>query len=43
VVAQRPEDANPLVSLSRRFAAARYAADEGDNRALIEDLRRHRP
>jgi transglutaminase-like putative cysteine protease len=43
VVAQRPEGANPLVSLSRRFAAARYAADEGDNRALIEDLRRHRP
>ena len=43
VAAQRPEGADSLVSLSRRFAAARYAADEGDHRALIEDLRRHRP
>jgi transglutaminase-like putative cysteine protease len=43
VATQRPEGADSLVSLSRRFAAARYAADEGDHRALIEDLRRHRP
>ncbi|WAC64480.1 DUF3488 and transglutaminase-like domain-containing protein [Pseudoxanthomonas sp. SL93] len=43
VAAQRPQGANLLFSLSRRFAAARYAASEGDHRALIEDLRRHRP
>ena len=43
VAARRPQGANLLFSLSRRFAAARYAPDEGDQRALIEDLRRHRP
>lgn len=43
VAARRPQGANLLFSLSRRFAAARYAPDEGDHRALIEDLRRHRP
>jgi len=43
VAGQRPKDANLLFSLSRRFAAARYAPSEGDHRALIEDLRRHRP
>jgi transglutaminase-like putative cysteine protease len=43
VAARRPQGANLLFSLSRRFAAARYAANEGDHRALIEDLRRHRP
>ncbi|WP_334177911.1 DUF3488 and transglutaminase-like domain-containing protein [Pseudoxanthomonas sp.] len=43
VAARRPREAQPLLSLSRRFADARYAPPEGDNRALIEDLRRHRP
>ncbi len=43
VAARRPQASNVLFSLSRRFAAARYAPDEGDHRALIEDLRRHRP
>jgi transglutaminase-like putative cysteine protease len=43
VAARRPKGANLLFSLSRRFAAARYAPNEGDHRALIEDLRRHRP
>ena len=43
VAARRPQGANLLFSLSRRFAAARYAPGEGDQRALIEDLRRHRP
>jgi transglutaminase-like putative cysteine protease len=32
-----------LISLSHRFAQARYAADRTDVRALIRDLRRHRP
>ncbi len=43
VAAGRPKAAQTLIPLSHRFAAARYAPDEGDNRALIEDLRRHRP
>ncbi|MEL1264913.1 DUF3488 and transglutaminase-like domain-containing protein [Pseudoxanthomonas putridarboris] len=43
VAARRPQGASVLFSLSRRFAAARYAANEGDHRALIEDLRRHHP
>lgn len=43
VAARRPQGANLLFSLSRRFAVARYAPNEGDHRALIEDLRRHRP
>lgn len=43
VAAARPQGADGLSPLSRRFAAARYAPDEGDHRALIEDLRRHRP
>ena len=38
----RPQSANMLVSLSRRFADSRYAASTGDP-ALIDDLRRHRP
>ncbi|WP_299341742.1 DUF3488 and transglutaminase-like domain-containing protein [uncultured Pseudoxanthomonas sp.] len=41
--AGRPRTANRLLSLSQRFAAARYAPEQGDHRALIEDLRRHRP
>ncbi|MFT4196481.1 MAG: DUF3488 and transglutaminase-like domain-containing protein [Pseudoxanthomonas sp.] len=32
-----------LVLLSQRFAQARYAAGQADARALIRDLRRHRP
>lgn len=32
-----------LISLSQRFAQARYAAGHADVRALIRDLRRHRP
>ncbi len=43
VDARRSRGDDALRSLSRRFAAARYALDEGDHRALIEDLRRHRP
>ena len=43
VAAKRPAGANLLFSLSRRFAAARYAPEQGDHRALIEELRRHRP
>lgn len=43
VDARRPKGDDALRSLSRRFAAARYAPNEGDHRALIEDLRRHRP
>ena len=43
VSAARPQAAQALGSLSRRFADARYAPNEGDHRALIEDLRRHRP
>ncbi len=43
VAAGRPKAAQTLIPLSHRFAAARYAPDDGDNRALIEDLRRHRP
>jgi len=43
VSAGRPQAAQALASLSRRFADARYAPNEGDHRALIEDLRRHRP
>ena len=43
VATRRPQGANLLFSLSRRFADARYAPNEGDHRALIEDLRRHRP
>ena len=43
VSAARPQAAQALGSLSRRFADARYAPNEGDHRALIDDLRRHRP
>ena len=43
VAAGRPGAAQTLIPLSRRFAAARYAPSEGDHRALIEELRRHRP
>ncbi|SEK74048.1 Transglutaminase-like enzyme, putative cysteine protease [Pseudoxanthomonas sp. GM95] len=32
-----------LISLSQRFAQARYASTHADVRALIRDLRRHRP
>ncbi|NDK37722.1 DUF3488 domain-containing protein [Pseudoxanthomonas gei] len=42
VARERPEAAGTLVSLSRRFAAARYARGVGDA-ALLNDLRRHRP
>jgi hypothetical protein len=38
----RPQVANVLLPLSRRFADSRYAAPNGDP-ALIDDLRRHRP
>jgi protein-glutamine gamma-glutamyltransferase len=43
VAAARPQSANVLFSLSRRFVAARYAGANGDHGALIEELRRHRP
>ena len=43
VAAGRPRAAQTLIPLSHRFADARYAPNEGDYRALIEDLRRHRP
>ena len=43
VAAARPQGANMLFSLSRRFVAARYADANGDRGALIEELRRHRP
>jgi hypothetical protein len=43
VAATRPQGANVLFSLSRRFVAARYADVNGDHGALIEELRRHRP
>lgn len=43
VATARPQVVQPLLSLSHRFADARYAPNEGDHRALIEDLRRHRP
>lgn len=43
VAAARPQGANVLFSLSRRFVAARYADANGDHGALIEELRRHRP
>lgn len=43
VAAARPQNANVLFSLSRRFVAARYADANGDHGALIEELRRHRP
>lgn len=42
VARARPQVANVLVPLSRRFADSRYAAGTGDP-ALIDDLRRHRP
>ncbi|MET0893366.1 MAG: DUF3488 and transglutaminase-like domain-containing protein [Pseudoxanthomonas sp.] len=42
VASERPSGADMLVSLSRRFAAARYARGVGDA-ALLNDLRRHRP
>ena len=38
----RPQSAETLLPLSRRFAAARYAGAVGDA-ALLNDLRRHRP
>lgn len=38
----RPQSADTLIPLSRRFAQARYAAAVGDA-ALLNDLRRHRP
>ena len=43
VAAGRPQAGQTLVPLSQRFADARYAPAQGDQRALIEDLRRHRP
>jgi hypothetical protein len=43
VAATRPQSANLLFSLSRRFVAARYADANGDHGALIEEMRRHHP
>ncbi|KAF1707241.1 transglutaminase TgpA family protein [Pseudoxanthomonas sacheonensis] len=42
VAAARPQSADTLIPLSRRFAQTRYAAAVGDA-ALLNDLRRHRP
>ena len=42
IARQRPQAAQTLVPLSRRFAAARYAGAVGDA-ALIKDLHRYRP
>ncbi|MEP6906687.1 MAG: DUF3488 and transglutaminase-like domain-containing protein [Pseudoxanthomonas sp.] len=42
VARERPQSAETLLPLSRRFAAARYAGAVGDA-ALLNDLRRHRP
>jgi hypothetical protein len=42
VVRARPQVAETLLPLSRRFAAARYAGPVGDT-ALLKDLQRHRP
>ena len=42
VAQTRPQSANVLVALSRRFADSRYAATTGDP-DLVNDLRRHRP
>ncbi|WDS36124.1 DUF3488 and transglutaminase-like domain-containing protein [Pseudoxanthomonas sp.] len=39
----RPATNENLISLSHRFAQARYASTYADVRALIRDLRRHRP
>lgn len=38
-----PDTNQALISLSQRFAQARYASVHADVRALIRDLRRHRP
>ena len=42
VAAVRPQSADTLIPLSRRFAQTRYAGAVGDA-ALLNDLRRHRP
>ena len=42
IVRVRPQVAETLLPLSRRFAAARYAGVVGDA-ALLKDLQRHRP
>lgn len=42
VAKARPQSADALIPLSRRFAQARYAGAVGDA-ALLNDLRRHRP
>ncbi|MDR6842260.1 transglutaminase TgpA family protein [Pseudoxanthomonas sacheonensis] len=42
VARARPQSADTLIPLSRRFAQARYAGAVGDA-ALLNDLRRHRP
>lgn len=42
VAQARPQAANVLVPLSRRFADSRYAASTGDP-DLVNDLHRHRP
>jgi len=42
VAAARPQSADSLIPLSRRFAQTRYAGAVGDA-ALLNDLRRHRP
>ncbi|KAF1687507.1 hypothetical protein B1992_02235 [Pseudoxanthomonas broegbernensis] len=43
VAAAHPASGPALLALSRRFAAARYAARETQTHRLVEDLRRHRP
>ena len=42
IVRARPQSADTLIPLSRRFAQSRYAGAVGDA-ALLNDLRRHRP
>ncbi|MGH8025152.1 MAG: transglutaminase TgpA family protein [Pseudoxanthomonas sp.] len=42
VARARPQSADTLIPLSRRFAQTRYAGAVGDA-ALLNDLRRHRP
>lgn len=43
VAPAHPRSGQALLALSRRFAAARYAGENGDARRLLDDLARHRP